>query len=185
MSDFSENALDIMVANAGRSHGDKSQLPDFDISRDIIQTNVIGLLNTLDVAMKEMVPRRRGQLVAIASLAGLAGLPGASAYSASKAAVIKLMESYSLSLPNMGIGVTTICPGFIDTPLTRKNNHSMPFLMSVEKGAKLIKKAIDSKMPLYIFPFPMKIVMWFLERMPRFVYRRVMTLKIADYSKGK
>jgi short-subunit dehydrogenase len=117
-------------------------------------------------------------------VAGMVGLPGASAYSASKSAVIKLCESYALDLPDKGIDVTTICPGFIDTPLTKKNDHSMPFLMSSHKGASLIKKAIENKRVLYIFPWQMAVVIHILSHLPRFIYRFMMKLPIANYSKS-
>ena len=122
-------------------------------------------------------------MVGTASVAGFVGLPGASAYSASKAAVISLCESYALDLKHLGIKVTAICPGFIDTPLTKKNDHDMPFLMSVDKGARKIKKAIDKGRNLYVFPWQMALVMHILRRLPRFMYRFIMTLPFANYSK--
>jgi short-subunit dehydrogenase len=126
--------------------------------------------------------RKKGHLVATASVAGFMGLPGAGAYSASKAAVLKLCESYSLDLKKFGIHVTAIAPGFIDTPLTQKNNHKMPFLMSSEKAAHLIKRAIEKKKVLYVFPFRMKIVVTILDKMPRSLYRLIMSLKFFNYS---
>lgn len=182
VGDFSQLGLDVMVANAGRSVGGKTKTPNFDAAIDVMNVNVMGLLYTFEAALKYMIPAKRGQLVGIASVAGMVGLPGASSYSASKAAVVKLCESYSLDLAAQGIAVTTIMPGFIDTPLTKKNNHSMPFLMGAEEGALKIKRAIDAKKIVYIFPLRMKIVMTLLEIMPRFLYRRLMSLPMFNYS---
>ncbi|GAB4011284.1 MAG: SDR family oxidoreductase [Bdellovibrio sp.] len=185
IDDFCQgNALDMMIANAGRSHGSKTKTPDFNVSRDIIDTNVVGVLNAFEKAIEIMLPKRRGQLVAIASVAGLVGLPGASAYSASKAAVIKLCESYALDFPKWGIDVTCILPGFVDTPLTRKNDHPMPFLMPVTKAVSLMTKAIEKKKPYYIFPWQMKFAIMILEKLPRCIYRRLMTFKLINYSRG-
>lgn len=181
--DFAKDGLDVVVANAGISHGSKSRWPSGDVSRSIIETNVLGVLNTFYPAMETFKEQGRGHLVAIASVAGFVGLPGASAYCASKSAVIKLCESLALDLPSWGIDVTTICPGFIDTPLTQKNDHSMPFLLSCEEGAKRIKKAIDKRKVLYVFPWQMATVIHILRRLPRFIYRRIMKLPFADYSK--
>lgn len=180
--DFAPVELDMVFANAGRSVGAKSKTPQFSVANEIIDINVKGVLNTFDIALEIMLPRKKGHLVATASVAGFMGLPGAGAYSASKAAVLKLCESYSLDLKRRGIHVTAIAPGFIDTPLTQKNNHRMPFLMSAEKAAKLIKRAIEKKKILYIFPFRMKIVVSVLDKMPRSMYRLIMNLKMFNYS---
>ena len=180
--DFAPVELDMVIANAGRSVGVKSKTPQFSVANEIIDINVKGVLNTFDIALEIMLPRKKGHLVATASVAGFMGLPGAGAYSASKAAVLKLCESYSLDLKRHGIDVTAIAPGFIDTPLTQKNNHKMPFLMSAEKAAKLIKRALEKKKVLYIFPFRMKIVVSILDKMPRSLYRMLMNLKFLNYS---
>lgn len=181
--DFTGNGdLDMIIANAGRSVGAKSKTPKFSVANDIIDINVKGVLNTFECALMLMLPKKKGHLVATASVAGFMGLPGAGAYSASKAAVLKLCESYSLDLKRFGISVTAIAPGFIDTPLTQQNNHKMPFLMSSEKAAKLIKRALEKKKVLYVFPLRMKIIVAILEKMPRSWYRFLMGLKMLNYS---
>lgn len=178
-----EECLDVMIANAGRSVGAKTKLPDFNAARDIVSINIVGVLNAFDVACELMIPKNQGHLVATSSVAGMVGLPGAGAYSASKAYVSTLCESFSLDLEKFGINVTTILPGFVDTPLTKKNNHKMPFMMSAQKAAILIKNAIDNKKVVFIFPLPMKIVMTFFRMLPRRFYRRLMKLKFFNYSK--
>lgn len=180
--DFAPTELDMVIANAGRSVGVKSKTPQFSVANEIIDINVKGVLNTFDIALEIMLPRKKGHLVATASVAGFMGLPGAGAYSASKAAVLKLCESYSLDLKRHGINVSAIAPGFIDTPLTQKNNHKMPFLMSADKAARLIKRALEKKKVLYVFPFRMKVVVSILDKMPRSLYRMLMNLKFLNYS---
>lgn len=174
--------LDLVIASAGRSVGHKTRDQNFDLSREIIEINVIGVMNTFEGALKLMLPRGRGHLVAISSVAGFVGLPGAGAYSASKAAVTTYCESMALDLRDRGIDVTTLCPGFVDTPLTRKNNHAMPFLIDAESAARLMKKAIDQKKVLYLYPWPMKWVILFLSRIPRGLYRWLMRAKAINYS---
>ena len=180
--DFSNGDLDMIIANAGRSVGVKSKTPQFSVANDIIDINVKGVLNTFEFALEIMLPKKKGHLVATASVSGFVGLPGAGAYSASKAAVLKLCESYSIDLKSSGISVTAIAPAFIDTPLTQKNNHKMPFLISSEKAARLIKRALEKKKVLYVFPFRMKIIVAILEKMPRSWYRCLMGLKMFNYS---
>lgn len=183
IDEFSKGHLDLMIASAGRSVGSKTKTPDFNASRDVININVLGVLNTFEGALKNMLPNKSGHLAAVASVAGMVGLPGASSYSASKAAILKLCESYSLDLKGFNIDVTCIAPGFVDTPLTKKNDHGMPWLMSSELAARKIRKALDRKKVLFVFPWQMKTVMFILERLPRWMYRGFMQLPFANYSK--
>lgn len=183
INSFSEGQLDLMIASAGRSVGSKTKSPDFEASRDVININVLGVLNTFEGALKNMLPNKKGHIAAIASVAGMVGLPGASSYSASKAAVLKLCESYSIDLKSSNIDVTCIAPGFVDTPLTQKNDHDMMWLMSSEKAARKIKNALDRKKVLFVFPWQMKTLMFILERLPRWMYRFLMQLPFANYSK--
>ncbi len=182
IADFSKGELDLIIANAGISGRKDATLVNFQMAREILSTNIIGVLNTFEVGLNEFLPKGKGQIAVIASVAGMVGLPWAPAYSASKAAVLKLGESFAISLKNKGILVTTIAPGFIDTPLTRKNKYKMPFLLTLEDGAKRIKNAIDNKEVLFIFPWQMKFLMYFLDRMPRWMYRFIMGLNLVDYS---
>lgn len=184
VNDFAQGKLDIIVANAGRSMGSKTRKPNFDATRDVLNINIMGVVNTFEAAFDIMYEQGHGQMVATASVAGLIGLPGAAAYSGSKAAVLKMCESYALDFKNFGIHVTAIAPGFIKTPLTDKNDHSMPFIMPVEKGARMYRNAIEKKKVLYVFPWQMKCITYLLDKMPRFLYRWIMSLKIANYSKG-
>lgn len=184
VADFSQGKLDILIANAGISGKKSSSMVDFERGREIFSVNILGVFNAIDVAMSEFITQRKGQIVLMSSVAGFIGLPWAPAYSASKAAVLKMGESFSVSLKDFGITVTTIAPGFIDSPLTRRNKYKMPFLLSAEDGALKIKKAIDGKDELVVFPWQMKLIIGILDKIPRSLYRFFMKLKIIDYSEG-
>lgn len=174
-------SLDIVIANAGRSIASKSSWPDTKVGIEVIQTNVLGVIYTFSPALEVMKKQKSGQLVVISSVAGLVGLPGASFYSASKACVLTLCESLSIDLKEFGISVTCICPGFIDTPLTQKNGHHMPFLMGVDKASEKIARAIQARKELFIFPWQMNILISFLHYMPRWLYRYIMGVRLFDY----
>ncbi len=75
----------------------------------------------------------RGTLAGIASVAGFRGLAGNGAYCASKSAAITWMESLRAELYGSGVSVVCICPGYIDTPMTRVNRFRMPFLLPPTK----------------------------------------------------
>jgi short-subunit dehydrogenase len=150
---------DIVIANAGVSSGtlteDAEQLATF---RAIMDINCLGMAHTFQPFLSAMKNVRHGQLVGIASVAGLRGLPGASAYCASKAAAIVYLESLRVELANTGISVTTICPGYIRTPMTDINPYKMPFLMEADVAAKKMVEIIAQKKRYAILPWQMALL---------------------------
>jgi short-subunit dehydrogenase len=186
IGDFSKSiGLDLLIANAGIGYKFKTKIPDFEYSYKMVQVNLLGVMYAFEAALEIMIPRSQGQLVAIASIAGFNGLPGASAYSATKAAVQRLCESLHLDLRQFNIHVTTINPGFVDTPLTRVNHHPMPFLVEAPKAAQLIARAIAKKKMTYQFPFFFALLVRCLGILPRTWYRFFMGLKAFNYSRDK
>ncbi len=177
--------LDLLIANAGIGYKFKTKVPDFEFSYKMVHVNLLGVMYAFEAALDVMIPRSKGQLVAVASIAGYNGLPGVSAYSATKSAVQKYCESLHLDLRQFNINVTTINPGFVDTPLTQSNHHPMPFLMDAPKAAKLIARAIEKKKMTYHFPFLFAGVVRFIGILPRTWYRFLFSLKMFNYSKEK
>lgn len=181
--DFSSPiGLDLLIANAGIGFRAKTKVPDFEWSYKMVQVNLLGVMYSFEAALDVMIPRGKGQLVAISSIAGYNGLPGVSAYSATKAAVLKYSESLHIDLKQFGIHVTTICPGFVETPLTATNRHSMPFIMKAPKAAQLIVKAIQKKKMVYAFPFIFSSIVRLLSIIPRTWYRFFITRRAFNYS---
>ncbi len=179
---FSEKGLDIVIANAGKSYENKTRLPNFQTARELIDINLLGVLNTFEAALERMLQQKSGHLVAISSIAALNGLPGVSAYSATKAAVGKICESFSLDLKNENINVTCVYPGFIDTPLTQKNPHPMPSMISVEEAAKKVYEGVKKKKLRVFFPFKFTLMVRLLSVLPRRVYLKIMSMKRFNYS---
>ena len=184
IADFSKSiGLDLLIANAGIGYKFKTKLPDFEYSYKIVHINLLGVMYSFEAALEVMIPSGKGQLVAMSSIAGYNGLPGVSAYSATKAAVQKYAESLHLDLKPFNITVTTICPGFVVTPLTESNHHSMPFIMKAPKAAALIARAIEKKKMIYAFPFIFASIVRMISMLPRTWFRFIMTKKIFNYSK--
>jgi short-subunit dehydrogenase len=119
-----------------------------------------------------MRARGAGTLAGIASVAGFRGLPGAGAYSGSKAAAIAWLESLRVELAGSGVAVVTLCPGYIDTPMTRVNRYPMPFLLSAAEGARRMARAIDARRSWVVVPWQMAIVGGLMRRMPNWLYDR-------------
>ena len=175
--------LDLLIANAGIGYKFKTKVPDFEYSYRMVHVNLLGVMYAFEAALNVMIPRSKGQLVAISSIAGYNGLPGVSAYSATKAAVLKYCESLHLDLRQFNINVTAICPGFVDTPLTQANHHPMPFLVDAPKAASLIVRAIEKKKMVYAFPFFFSSLVRLISILPRTWYRFLMSIKMFNYSK--
>ncbi len=167
-------APDIVIANAGISAGTRSELAaDLPVLARIMQINMLGLAATLQPFVAAMRARGSGALVGIASVAGFRGLPGAGAYSASKSAAITWLEALRVELHGSGVDVVTICPGFVATPLTAASRNPMPFLLQAPEAARRIAKAIAARKRLAIIPWQMRLVFFFLRRMPDWLYDRL------------
>jgi short-subunit dehydrogenase len=164
---------DAVIANAGISVGTLTDLAeDTRVFQEVLDINVVGLVNTFQPFVAPMRQQRAGALVGIASVAGSRGLPGAGAYSASKAAAITYLESLRLELRGSGVKVLTICPGFIDTPLTRNNPYPMPFLMPPHAAAARIASLIERGTEYAVIPWQMAVVARVLRAMPNWLYDR-------------
>ena len=115
----------------------------------------------------------RGTLCGVASVSGFRGLAGAGGYCASKAAAITWLESLRVELRGSGVSVVTVCPGYIDTPLTRVNRYRMPFLLPADEAARRIARAIDAKRRLAVIPWQMALVSYPLRALPEWLYDRL------------
>jgi short-subunit dehydrogenase len=172
IGEFKNGDIDLFIGSAGiNQSGDNGPIPNFTLASKVIDINFKGMLHCLEAALTQMKKRNKGHLVAIASGSGFAGFPGAGAYCSSKAGVITFMESLTIDLKQFNINCSTICPGFVDTPLVAENGRKMPFLMKPEIAAKRIKKAIKNKKELYSFPTIVWFLMGIIRMMPRFIYR--------------
>ena len=166
---------DLVIGNAGVSYGTLTEFAqDSAAFREILDVNVVGLVNTFHPFVEPMRARGSGTLAGIASVAGFRGLPGSSGYSASKAAAITYLEALRLEMRRSGVKVSTICPGFIATPMTAKNPYPMPFIIAADDAARRIARAIDAGKSFAIVPWQMAIVGRVLRVLPNAIYDRLL-----------
>lgn len=166
---------DVVIANAGISVGmDTAEASDLDVMVQTFAVNNVGMAATFQPFVRPMQQRGSGALVGIGSVAGIRGLPGHGAYCASKAGVISYCESLRGELRVNGIDVVTICPGYIDTPLTQKNRYGMPFLMQPEAFADKAFHAIQSGVSYKVIPWQMGIVAKALRLLPNQIYDKLL-----------
>lgn len=99
------------------------------------QTNYQGALHLLDAVLPQLLRQRSGHLSLVSSVSGYRGLPKALAYGPTKAALINLAECLYFDLADHGIGVSVVCPGYVETPLTEQNDYHMPGLITADEAA--------------------------------------------------
>jgi short-subunit dehydrogenase len=175
-----ENRLgptDVMVANAG--FGAPTQLDPLNTAdvEQTIRVNILGVIYSIEAVLPGMIARKRGHLLAISSLGAFKGLPGESAYCASKAAVNAYMEGLRIALRSKGVVVTTVCPGFVETPMTPMDS-AMPFLMSADAAARRIaQRIIRRRGGVARFPLPMSLLMLLIARLPDAIVARLVRVE--------
>jgi NAD(P)-dependent dehydrogenase (short-subunit alcohol dehydrogenase family) len=132
--------LDLVCHCAAHYH--PMRATDFDLTdaRRHHEVNCLGALNLLAPVLPALLAQGHGHLSLIASVAGFRGLPRSLAYGPTKAALINLAESLFLDLRPLGIGVSLVNPGFVETPLTARNDFAMPALITPQDAARAIMR---------------------------------------------
>ncbi len=140
----------LWLLNAGGCEYVENGDIESDVFKRVFDTNVMGLVNTLEIIQHYF--ERSHRVAIVGSIASEVALPRAEAYGASKAAVSYLARSLALDLKTKGIEVTTIFPGFVKTPLTDKNTFPMPFLIDVEEASRRIQNGLRKGKTTLYFP---------------------------------
>ena len=167
-----DNFPDLIILNAGVSKLftiDKIEESYQEIVRSM-DVNYFGVINCLAVLLPSMIKRKRGHIAVMASVAGYRGLPNSLAYSPTKAALINLVEILRTELTPIGITVSVINPGFVDTDATRINKFRMPKMVSVEYAADKILRDLKKLKYEIAFPFGFTFFIKFLRILPNSLY---------------
>lgn len=133
--------------------------------------NFMGGVRCLGHVVPHLAQRDAGHIVVIGSLSGYRGLPGAIGYGASKAAIMHLTENIWIDLVKTGVKTQLINPGFIKTRLTDKNDFSMPFIMSADKAAEHVIRAMRSDRFKTDFPWGFSLLFRASRWFPRWLYK--------------
>jgi len=158
---------EVMVANAGFGAPTRLDPLNIDEVERTFRVNLMGVIYSIEAVLPGMLARRSGQVLAVSSLAGDKGLPGESAYCASKAAVNVYLEGLRIAMRGRGVVVTTVCPGFVQTPMAPMDAAATPFLMSAEAAADRIARLIAGRRGgVHRFPRRMAMLMAMIARLP-------------------
>jgi short-subunit dehydrogenase len=147
--------IDLLIANAGVMEGTPpgGTIEPPDAAYALMEINVLGVLNTVQPLIPRMMARGGGQIAIVSSIAGFIPLPDSPSYCASKAAVLMYGRALRHMLAPHGIGVSVICPGYIDTPMMLRESGLKPFNMAPGEAADLICRGVDRNRALIAFPF--------------------------------
>jgi len=158
--------VDLLIANAGISAGTHGGPESPEQTRAVFAVNLDGVLNTVLPVLPAMRARGHGQVAIVSSIAGFRGIPGAPAYCASKAAVRAWGEGLRGEAAADGVAVNVICPGFVRTAMTGANGFPMPFIISADRAARIIRKGLARDRGRIVFPLPMLPIAWGLRALP-------------------
>jgi len=158
--------VDLLIASAGIGAETPADPFDLDSFTSLININLLGVANSIAAVLPGMIERRRGHIVGLSSLASYRGFPRMFGYCASKSALNALFEGLRVELQPSNISFSTICPGWIRTPMTAHVKARMTRLMEVEDAARCILKAIRIRRPFYAFPGASARKLWLLRMLP-------------------
>jgi len=177
--------LDLVIANAGIGAGSDDGLPESAAQvREVLAINLDGALNTMlpamEVLKKQAISRsgQRGTIAGIASIAAFVPGPGAATYCAAKAALDRWTIATAPFARKLSIQLTSVCPGYVRTPLTADNRFPMPGLMDAGPAAEIILRGLAAGKRRVVFPWwvallaqlvgslPPAVATWILSRPP-------------------
>jgi len=159
-------AIELALLNAGTHrpvHAADFAVDDF---RYLVETNIMGTVHGLAAVLPIFLARKAGQIGIVASVAGYRGLPGAAAYGCTKAGLINMAEALKPELNEAGVMLSLINPGFVETPLTDKNDFAMPDLITADEAAGYIVRGLEQKRFEVAFPWRFKMIMKLLRIIP-------------------
>ncbi len=170
--------IDTLIACAGTCEYDDDLALPTGLYERVTQTNYLGTVETIRIALPFL---RKSQLsphiAVVSSLSAVVPFPRAAAYGASKAALDYFLQSLQIDLKPENIDVTSIRPGFVDTPLTQRNDFDMPFMISSKEAAARIVRALPKRPMFFDFPRRLAIPLKIMRCFPSF-WRNVVAQKI-------
>lgn len=165
--------VDLLIANAGIIGARRSGNGHLEVDRQIMETNLMGAIATIDAGVGLFKAAGRGHIVGISSISAFVGIPGSAAYSASKAALTNYLAALRTEVGHKGLRITTIHPGFVATELT-PNMEKYPFVAQPEAVAREICEAVARGAKEAIVPrWPWAALMPALRLLPDAIIRRV------------
>jgi short-subunit dehydrogenase len=171
--------IDLMFNNAGIAITGDAR--DLDVARwrRVVEVNLMGVIHGSDAAYRVMCAQGHGHIINIASLAGLIPFPTNAPYSTTKHAVVGLSMSLRTEGADLGVKVSVVCPGFIESNIyaaseavnlpREKMNDQIPFAkVTAEDAARLILEGVRRNRAVIVFPRYARVLSWLYRFNPGF-----------------
>ena len=169
IKDFGD--INLCIFSSGTYDPKNEKTVDIEKITNVINVNFLGVVNCVKAIENYFKKKKAGQISIVSSIAGYRGLPNSSGYGPSKAALTNFTESIYFDFKKFNVNVSLISPGFIKTPLTDKNEFSMPFLETPKFAAKKIYDGLKKNNSFEIhFPKPLTLLLKFFRILPYKVY---------------
>lgn len=164
--------LDLLILNAGIGNSNKEYL--WELEKQTVDVNVRGFVALANAGFHYFRHSGTGHIVGISSVASHFSIGRATAYNASKAFISNYLKGlrYKAFKFHSNIFITDIKPGFVYTPMI-KNNKGTFWVISSDKAARLIYKAVKKKKRDVYIPFRWRLLSWILPMIPEFIYKRI------------
>ncbi len=158
--------LDIAILNAGSCEYVDIHNFDSSLFERQMNTNFMSMVYGIEATLPLLKNSSNAQLVGMSSTAAYLGLPRAEAYGATKAAIRNMFSALRVSLQPHKISVSVICPGFVETELTEKNDFDMPAIISASRSADYILEGIAKRKQEIHFPKRFSWTLKFISSLP-------------------
>ncbi|ART83545.1 short-chain dehydrogenase [Oceanisphaera profunda] len=165
-------AFDLVLLNAGNcEYIEDARQFDAELFKRVVNVNLIGTAN----CVAALIPRIKqgGRLAVVSSSVSFLPLTRAEAYGASKAGLDYFVRTLAIDLAPHNIAVSLIRPGFVDTPLTQKNDFAMPGQVSTEQASRAIRQGLAKGKSEISFPFGLISALRVLSWLPHGLWRRL------------
>lgn len=166
--------VDLLVANAGVSTPAPLEKWDAPGQLHLFRVNLFGVIVAVEAVLPEMLARKSGHIAAVSSLGGDRGTPPYGAYCASKAAINTYMDALRVQIRGRGVTVTTLCPGFVRTPMIDDIPRPKRFCLEPDDAARRMVRSIERGAAVYRFPRAPSLFMRFVRLLPDWVIARAM-----------
>ncbi len=165
------NNINLCVFSSGTYDPKLEQEINIKQNKFVMETNFFGVLYCIKSVEKYFKDKKDGHISIVSSVAAYRGLPNSSGYGPSKAALTNLSESLYFDFKKYNVRISLVSPGFIKTPLTDKNDFSMPFIKSPEFAAEKMFDGLTKKNSFEIhFPKQLTLILKLLRVLPYKIY---------------
>jgi hypothetical protein len=181
---------DIIINNAGFATYRTFECCTLEEIERIISVNLTGAMRCTHVFIQEMIERRSGVIVNMASISGKMIITPHGTYCAAKQGLVAWSETLKYELSPFNIKVAVVCPGKVETPFfdhdsfKQRNFHAENFFtIPVEEVSSATLEAITQRRFMTIVPRSLGVIAWLLQALPfplKPIYERVMISRIKD-----